>query len=60
MDEDAEVEGELTGQVSLFYGGTTWRLMILPILSGFGWKLLGRLKPVMHFSASIKRWIEQW
>jgi hypothetical protein len=58
MDEDAEVEGELIGQVSLFWGGTTRHLTILPILSGFGWKLLGRSKPVMHCSASIKRWRE--
>ena len=60
MDEDTEVEGELIGQMSFFKGGTTQRLTILPILSGFGWKLLGRSKPVMHCSASIKRWREQW
>ena len=31
------------------------RLMILPILSGFGLKLLGKSKPVMHCSATIKK-----
>ena len=55
MDEDAEVEGELTGQVSLYCGGTTRRLTILPIISGFGLKLLGRSKPVMHCSATIEK-----
>jgi len=55
MGEEAEVDGELWGQVSHFWGGTTRRLTIPPILSRFGLKLLGRSKPVMHCSASIKR-----
>ena len=29
-------------------------LTILPILSGFRLKLLGKSKPVMHYSATIK------
>ena len=31
------------------------RLTILPILYGFGLKLLGKSKPVMHYSATIKK-----
>ena len=55
MGDEAEVDGNLVGQASLFWGGTTWRLMFLPILSGFGLKLFGRLKLVMHCSATIKK-----
>ena len=55
MDEDVEVQGELIVQVSLFCGGTTRRLMILPILSGFGSKLLGRSKPVIEASPHKRR-----
>ena len=32
-----------------------WRLIILPTLFGFGLKLLGTSKVVMHCSASIKK-----
>ena len=55
MGDEAEVDGEVIGQVSLFCGGMTRHLTILPILSGFGLKLLVRSKPVMHYSATIKK-----
>jgi hypothetical protein len=55
MGDEAEVDGKLMGKVSLFWGGTTWRLTILPILYGFRLKLLGRSKPDMHCSATIKK-----
>ena len=55
MGDEAEGDGKLMGKVSLFGGGTTRRLTILPILSGFGLKLIGRSKPVMHCSVIIKK-----
>ena len=55
MDEEAEVDREPWGQVSLLCGGMTRHFTILPILYGFGLKLLGRSKLAMHYSASIKK-----
>jgi hypothetical protein len=41
---------------SRFYGGTTLRWIILPILSGFELKFYGRSKPVIHcFSQLLPR-----